>query len=102
MFSYLQDLCINYNLLTIERDFRKTTLGYDKHFEREFMNGVIGMIKCPIPKLDAIRWGSIPKIGYFETALCVWDSDLCEIMGVLDSRFTPLVRRTVDSPTCFF
>ena len=77
MFSYLQDLCISYNLLTIERDFRKTTLGYDKHFERELMNGVIGMIKCPIPKSVASHGGRIPKtIGYFATAL-VYEILIC-------------------------
>ena len=71
MFSYLQALCISYSLLTRERDFREITLSYDKHFERELMNGVTGMIKCPIPKSVASHGGRIPKIGYFETALCV-------------------------------
>ena len=35
------------------------------------MNGVTGMIKCPIPKSVASHGGRIPKIGYFETALAL-------------------------------
>ena len=41
------------------------------------MNGVIGMIKCPIPKSVASHGGRIPKtIGYFATAL-VYEILIC-------------------------
>ena len=37
MFSICRILCINYNLLTTERDFRETTLSYD---EQTFWKGI--------------------------------------------------------------
>ena len=62
MFSICRILCINYNLLTTERDFRETTLSYN---EQTFWKGINEWSdwydKMSNPKLLASYSGRIPK-----------------------------------------